>query len=128
MEGDAVVVAANFLIDAESNLKAALSGLTAAPADGAAKPAKGKVSHLATGTLEAVDARSGTVTVAHAPVASLNWPAMTMDFILANPGQVATLKPGTPVDVEFVERGPGEWVITKLNSRNGPPAPARKGH
>jgi Cu(I)/Ag(I) efflux system membrane fusion protein len=30
-EGDAVVVAANFLIDAESNLKAALSGLTAAP-------------------------------------------------------------------------------------------------
>ena len=30
-EGDRVVVAANFLIDAESNLKAALRGLTAAP-------------------------------------------------------------------------------------------------
>ncbi len=36
-EGDAVVVAANFLIDAESNLKAALSGLTAAPARAAAR-------------------------------------------------------------------------------------------
>jgi hypothetical protein len=35
-EGDMVVVAANFLIDAESNLKAALSGLT--PADAAPAP------------------------------------------------------------------------------------------
>jgi Cu(I)/Ag(I) efflux system membrane fusion protein len=47
-EGDAVVVAANFLIDAESNLKAALSGLTAAPEAGGTKAAKGKVSHQAT--------------------------------------------------------------------------------
>jgi Cu(I)/Ag(I) efflux system membrane fusion protein len=32
-EGDRVVVSANFLIDAESNLKAALQGMTAAPAE-----------------------------------------------------------------------------------------------
>ncbi len=31
--GDKVVVAANFLIDAESNLKAALQGMAAAPAE-----------------------------------------------------------------------------------------------
>jgi RND family efflux transporter MFP subunit len=113
-EGDAVVVAANFLIDAESNLKAALSGLTPAPA----QAAKGSVSHQASGTLEAIDAKNGTVTVTHGPVASLAWPAMTMDFILANPGLVDKLKAGAPVDLEFVERGPGEWVITKLAARS----------
>jgi Cu(I)/Ag(I) efflux system membrane fusion protein len=83
------VVAANFLIDAESNLKAALSGLTAAPA----QAAKGSVSHQASGTLEAIDAKNGTVTVTHGPVASLAWPAMTMDFILANPGWWTSSRP-----------------------------------
>ena len=124
-EGDAVVVAANFLIDAESNLKAALSGLTAAPA----QAAKGSVSHQASGTLEAIDAKNSTVTVTHGPVASLAWPAMTMDFILANPGLVDKLKAGTPVDLEFVERGPGEWVITKMQAKAATPAAAaHKGH
>ena len=128
-EGEAVVVAANFLIDAESNLKAALGGLTAAPA--LAK--KGSVSHQARGTLEAIDAKNGTVTVTHAPVASLNWPAMTMDFILANPGLADKLKAGSPIYIEFVERGPGEWVITKIEAKGAaaataPPVAAHKGH
>jgi Cu(I)/Ag(I) efflux system membrane fusion protein len=127
-EGDAVVVAANFLIDAESNLKAALSGLTAAPSASGGKGGKASVSHQATGTLEAIDAKSGTVTVTHAPVPSLNWPAMTMDFILANPGQVGSLKAGAGVDIEFVERGPGEWVITRLTPRGAQAANPHKGH
>ena len=124
-EGDAVVVAANFLIDAESNLKAALSGLTAAPEAGA-KPARTSVSHQATGTLEAIDAKNGTVTMTHAPVASLAWPAMTMDFILANPGLVDKFKAGAPITIEFVERGPGEWVITRMEAKGT--ATSHKGH
>ena len=123
------MVAANFLIDAESNLKAALGGLTAAPA----LATKGSVSHQARGTLEAIDAKNGTVTVTHAPVASLNWPAMTMDFILANPGLADKLKAGSPIYIEFVERGPGEWVITKIEAKGAaaataPPVAAHKGH
>ena len=125
-EGDVVVVAANFLIDAESNLKAALSGLTAAPEAGGTKASKGKLSHQATGTLEAIDAKDGTVTVTHAPVASLNWPAMSMDFILANPALVGKLKAGTPITIEFVERGPGEWVITKMAAKSA--GTSHKGH
>ena len=125
-EGDVVVVAANFLIDAESNLKAALSGLTAAPEAGGTKASKGKLSHQATGTLEAIDAKDGTVTVTHAPVASLNWPAMTMDFILANPALVGKLKAGAPITIEFVERGPGEWVITKMAAKSA--GTSHKGH
>jgi len=115
-EGEAVVVAANFLIDAESNLKAALGGFAGA---GGSTPsvAPKPVSHQATGTLEAIDAKAGIVTVTHGPVASLKWPAMTMDFILANPSLVEKVKAGSPVDIEFVERKPGEWVITRLEAR-----------
>ncbi len=115
-EGDLVVVAANFLIDAESNLKAALSGLT--PADAApAASGRSAVSHRATGTLEAIDLKGGVVTMTHGPVDSLKWPAMTMDFILANPSLVDKVKAGSAIDIEFVERKPGEWVITKLDAR-----------
>lgn len=119
-EGDAVVVAANFLIDAESNLKAALGGF-AALADKA--PAAKAVSHRATGTLDAIDRKAGSVTVTHGPVPSLKWPGMTMDFVLANPSLIETLKPGSAIAIEFVERKPGEWVITRMDAA-GPAKPA----
>ena len=69
---------------------------------------------MAIGVVNAIDAAAGAVTISHEPVASLQWPAMKMDFVLANPGLVAGLQPGAAVAFEFVERGPGEWVITSL--------------
>ncbi len=110
-EGELVVVAANFLIDAESNLKAALGGMQRAEG-AAAKPAA--VGHKAEGTLNAIDLAAGSVTISHGPVASLNWPAMKMDFVLANPGLVSGIAQGTGVVIEFVERKPGEWVVTSM--------------
>jgi RND family efflux transporter MFP subunit len=111
-EGEPVVTAANFLIDAESNLKAALGGMQKAET---AKPAS--VGHQAVGKLNSIDAAAGTVSVSHEPVASLKWPAMKMDFVLANPALVNGVKPGSAIDFEFVERQPGEWVITSLKPR-----------
>ena len=110
-EGENVVVAANFLIDAESNLKAALGSLTAPPA-----AASGKA-HTATGTLEAVDATSGALTIRHEPIASLKWPAMTMEFLPANAAVAKAVQPGTAITFEFIERKPGEWVVTKIEPK-----------
>ena len=119
-EGELVVVAANFLIDAESNLKAALGGLgtpdkgapdKAASAPGAAAKSAG---HVAEGTVEGVDAKDGTISLKHGPIASLKWPAMTMEFKAANAALLKDLKPGAKVTAEFVERQPGEWVITSV--------------
>jgi Cu(I)/Ag(I) efflux system membrane fusion protein len=101
--GEQVVVAANFLIDSESNLKAALGGMKEKPS----------VSHQAMGTLDSIE-KNGSVMVTHEPVASLNWPKMTMEFVPANNALVDKLKPGTAIHFEFVERKPGEWVITKI--------------
>lgn len=112
-DGEMVVVAANFLIDAESNLKAAIGSLGQAAPNGisSTKAATG-VGHRAEGTVEEVDAKTSTVTLAHGPVASLQWPAMSMEFKVANSALLQDLKPGSAVAVEFIERGQGEWVIT----------------
>jgi len=115
-EGEAVVVAANFLIDAESNLKAALGAMNPAESGNGSAGAKppSTVGHQAEGKVEEVDAKSGSVSIAHGPVASLKWPGMTMEFKAANGALLQQLKPGAAVRFEFVERGQGEWVITAV--------------
>jgi Cu(I)/Ag(I) efflux system membrane fusion protein len=114
-EGESVVVAANFLIDAESNLKAALGSMTAPEAS----PAAGKVqvAHSARGTLDDVDAKTGMLLITHEAIPSLKWPAMTMEFVPANDAITKAVKPGTAIAFEFVERKPGEWVVTKLEPK-----------
>lgn len=115
-EGEQVVVAANFLIDAESNLKAAIGGM-GAPAAAASAPATAApagVGHRGHGTVDGVDAKAGTVSLNHEAIASLKWPPMTMEFKAANPALLQGLKPGAAVSFEFVERQPGEWVVTSI--------------
>lgn len=142
-----VVVAANFLIDAESNLKAAVGGFghsghgaaapggqatppsavappapqTAPTAAPAAAPSK-TVSHHAQGQIESIDATANSVTLKHEAIASLKWPAMTMEFKLANAGLLQGVKAGQAVSFEFVERAPGEFVITRIGAPAGPTA------
>ncbi|MBR0568784.1 efflux RND transporter periplasmic adaptor subunit [Azoarcus sp. L1K30] len=118
--GDEVVVAANFLIDAESNLKAALSTFTAADTAAASFPV-----YHATGSIDAVDAASNTVSMNHEPIPALQWPAMTMDFGLASPETAKGLLPGEPVTFEFEDRGNGEFVITRFDKAG---TSARKEH
>jgi RND family efflux transporter MFP subunit len=130
-EGEPVVVAANFLIDAESNLRAAISGLGGAgssAAPSAAAAGASGVGHRGQGTLDAVDARGGTATITHGPIASLKWPPMTMEFALANAGLAAGVKPGTAIEFEFVERKPGEYVVTALKARGASRAAPHAGH
>jgi RND family efflux transporter MFP subunit len=125
-DGEQVVVAANFLIDAESNLKAAVGGLGGHSAHGSAAknaptpgPAGGVpkvVGHLAEGSVDSVDLKAGTLSLNHGPVATLKWPAMTMEFKAANPSLLRGLLPGQAVAVEFVERQPGEYVVTAIGA------------
>jgi Cu(I)/Ag(I) efflux system membrane fusion protein len=112
-EGERVVVAANFLIDAESNLKAALGGMTG----GADVAGSKQVTHSAVGTLDDFDAGSGMLLITHEPVETLKWPRMTMEFTPANDAVARSAKPGAPISFDFVERKPGEWVVTRIEAR-----------
>jgi Cu(I)/Ag(I) efflux system membrane fusion protein len=126
-EGEKVVVAANFLIDAESNLKAAVGGFGSAAKEPAKGPAAAsKVGHQANGRIDTYDPATGTVSIEHGPIDSLQWPAMTMEFKVANDGLIAGLKRGALIDFEFVERGEGEWVVTAIKPQAA--SPAHAGH
>ena len=118
--GEQVVVRANFLIDAESNLKAALDTFGSP-----AQPAASQL-HRGQGTVQAVDANSGMVEIEHAPIASLKWPAMSMEFKVKDKTQLARLSKGQAVEFEFSEQGAGEYVIERLAP--GAPAAHDKGH
>jgi membrane fusion protein, copper/silver efflux system len=75
------------------------------------------VEHMATGTFNSFDPAAGTVNLSHTPVPSADWPAMTMDFKLADSGAAAELKPGERVDFHFkIESGMNATVtlITPL--------------
>jgi Cu(I)/Ag(I) efflux system membrane fusion protein len=115
---ESVVVSANFLIDAESNLKAAVGGFS--------KPAIKANSHQAIGAVVEFDAKEGTIDIDHAAIESLKWPAMTMQFKVANASLLEGLKPGTKVTAEFVERKQGEWVVTALSRQAEGAAPPTK--
>ncbi len=128
-QGEQVVTSANFLIDSESNLKAALGGMgvAASPSDVGRDlsrqvglkpdlPSK-TVGHQAQGIFEANNP-DGTVSITHDPIPALKWPSMTMDFALSNPSLASGIKPGSAIEFEIVERGEGEWVITKLQAKH----------
>ena len=72
-----------------------------------------KGTHKATATVKSVDAKAGTVTLDHAPVKSLNWPAMTMAFKVKDKALMDKLSQGKKVDVEFEQRGK-DYVITSV--------------
>jgi len=132
-EGEQVVVSANFLIDAESNLKAAVGALSGhsghgTPPAGAGAAASttsapqppavtGAAGHKGEGTVEDIDSKAGTLSLNHGPIATLGWPAMSMEFKVANDSLLRDLKPGAKVDFEFVERQQGEWVITSIKRK-----------
>ncbi len=138
-EGERVVVKANFLIDAESNLKAALSAFgdrvhgahgstpgedqrASAGSLGAARPQ----THHGEGIIEAIDFAHATVTLAHGPIASLAWPAMVMDFRVQDPAWLRTLKPGQKIGFEIIEESAGEYVIVRLHGSDEPAEVRRK--
>ena len=61
----------------------------------AAAPAAGTVEGV--GVVKKIDAKAGTVTLAHDPIKALNWPAMVMPFKVADKALLAKMKPGAKV-------------------------------
>ncbi|BEP65241.1 efflux RND transporter periplasmic adaptor subunit (plasmid) [Variovorax sp. V213] len=113
-EGDQVVASGQFLIDSEARLRSVL-GSMAAPATGAAASAPASTPaaalHKAEGKVESV-APDG-ITISHGPVATLQWPSMTMGFGKISPNAFPEIKPGDQVRFEFREGGPmGYELVT----------------
>ena len=83
------------------------------------------IGHRAEGTVDSVDLKAGTLSLNHGPVPTLKWPAMTMEFRSANASLLTGVKPGQRVDFEFVERQPGEYMVTSIRAMPGAASPPK---
>ena len=69
--------------------------------------------HRATGKVTKVDEGRGSVTIAHGPVPSMNWPSMTMAFKIKDKAMLGKVKSGDQVEFSFVESG-RDHTITEI--------------
>jgi len=79
------------------------------------KTGEGKASetHKGKGTVKSVDAQKGTVNLAHDPIKSLNWPAMSMNFKAKDKAMLEKVKVGSKVEFSFEQSGK-DYVITDI--------------
>jgi len=117
-QGERVVASGQFLIDSEASLKSALARLGASgqpEPGGAAKPAV-VLTHAGTGRVLGLDAKAGSVELAHGPMPSLKWPSMNMTFMVQDKGAIATLAPGDIVEFEIKGEPDkdGNYTITRI--------------
>jgi Cu(I)/Ag(I) efflux system protein CusF len=80
---------------------------------GKKQAAPSESTHKTVGMVKKVDAKSGTVTLDHEPVKSLNWSAMTMGFKVSDKSLLDKLAEGKKVEVEFKQVGK-DYVITPV--------------
>jgi Cu/Ag efflux protein CusF len=106
----------------------ALASLPAQAADKAV-PGKSAASqvHKGQGTIKGIDEKSGRINMAHGPIPSLNWPAMTMDLQVKDKALLKGLAPGQNVEFDIVQEGPSQFAISRIAPAKGPvqSAPAK---
>lgn len=109
--GDKVVLSGQFLIDSEASLKASLERMGESPAF-----------HKGRGRVLSVSPMNSYVELEHEPIASLQWPAMTMGFHAEQKSQLWDLKEGDRVDFELNPQpnADGEFVLHSIRRSAGP--------
>ncbi len=85
-----------------------MDGMKNMPMD---KTTTGLTVHETKGKVTKIDADAGRVTLAHEPVKSLKWPAMTMGFKVKDKMLLEKLTVGKTVGFEFTQSDEG-YVIT----------------
>ncbi|HEY1129603.1 MAG TPA: efflux RND transporter periplasmic adaptor subunit [Roseateles sp.] len=99
--GQQVVASAQFLIDSEASLRGVLPQASASAAHAEVHSSRGRIDALGRGEL----------TLSHEAVPALRWPAMTMDFKLADARLAAGLRPGQAVSFSFSKQGEDYVVV-----------------
>jgi Cu(I)/Ag(I) efflux system membrane fusion protein len=107
-EGERVVASGQFLIDSEASLRGALARL------------EGDAAHEGTGNVAAVDAQKGRIEIDHGPIPALKWPAMTMEFAVADKAALRALKSGDRVEFEVSGEPDAAGDYTLLNLKKAP--------
>jgi Cu/Ag efflux protein CusF len=107
--------------DTSAFIALALFTLTALPAaaDDArvVMPMDGKIVteiHQGNGKINSVNIKAGKLNITHGPIASLDWPGMTMDFEVQDKAKLDKLKAGQKVAFTLIETSKGKYVISEI--------------
>lgn len=115
-ENDRVVTSAQFLIDSESSLKAALSRIsTHGKKINHAMHNKKPKEFVGMGKVVSVDITKRILTLHHKPIPALNMPEMTMQLNVAQDIKLDTVKTGGEVHFVLIKQENGSYLITKLH-------------
>ena len=72
--------------------------------------------HDGKGKINSIDAKAGKINLTHEPIASLDWPEMTMDFTVQDKASLSGLKAGQKVAFKLIETRPGKYVISEIKA------------
>lgn len=110
--GDQVVVSAQFLLDSEASLQASLRRMTE-PAEAVEASSSDVV--WAEGVVNSVATDPPTLNLSHKPIPELDWPAMTMDFAVADDIDLTAVAPGQSLRFGLAAGADGQ-VITAIET------------
>ena len=68
----------------------------------------------AIGTVKSVDTAAGKLVIAHDPIPALKWPAMVMDFQLADKTLAGKVKAGDKVKFTLTPGEKGSYTVTAI--------------
>ncbi|WP_262110901.1 efflux RND transporter periplasmic adaptor subunit [Aeromonas sp. Marseille-Q5825] len=107
--GDSIVSSAQFLLDSESAIDSDFQRMTAV------RPAQ----VWTQGTVQSMDLASRTLMVAHQPIPEWQWPAMEMEFTVAEGVDISKLVEGQSLHLQVMQEG-DEYHITSIHQEKAP--------
>lgn len=117
--GDKVVTSAQFLIDSESNLKAAFSRMSNSAMEQDMNHASiSPQEFYGMGNIKSIDQSNKRITLDHQPIPALNMPAMNMEFTVSPDVDLSKFKAGEAIDFMVVEQKDETYMITKITPMN----------
>jgi Cu/Ag efflux protein CusF len=96
-------------------MKKALTGIIAALAMLAAIPnVHAADATIGRGTVNQIDAAAATVNITHEAIPALKWPAMTMDFKIADKKLLSGIKSGQTVTFALTRDAKNGYLISQI--------------
>jgi membrane fusion protein, copper/silver efflux system len=114
--GDIVVTSAQFLIDSESNLKAAFSRLQNQGLSTKIKSTTDTPQQfVGMGNVKSINVDKRTLSLKHQAIPALNMPAMTMELPVAKNISLGKIKLGDEIHFVMIKKDDGTYLIIKIH-------------
>jgi len=117
IDGDQIVTSAHFLLDSESSISSDFKRMEA--------PDALPSSVFTEATITDVMPSHNMITVNHGAISEWDWPAMTMDFFVADTIDLSQLEAGMDLHIEITKTGDSDYLVTTIHVKSAEPSSAQ---